>query len=489
MTKSRQIFLALAVLLVAWFAWSKMHSGANGAETIETAAVERGDISRSVATSGSVHALVMVEVGSQLSGQIKEIYVDFNDPVTAGQVIALIDPQTFESRLIQAEADLKVAEANIAVRRASISRTEANLRKASREFERQQPLASKGTISASDLDATRAAYEATQAELEMEHAQLRNAEASYEQRQAAVSSARVELERTNIRSPIDGVVIERAVDVGQTVAASMSAPKLFLIAQDLSQIQIEADVDEADIGNVAAGNVVSFTVDAYPDRTFTGNVGQVRLAPNELANVVTYKVIVSAENPGRSLLPGMTANVEIVTGKRENVLRLSNDAFRFRPPTSNANPFAQPSQAGGRAGGGGGEGGRNMAEQFGRQLEKLGVAQETIDAINADMGRQMGAIRGQFQDPEADRDALRQQMGSIRDRVLSQYLTADQQRELAMLLSAAGSRANIWVPGEDGQPEARAIRIGISDERFTEIVSGLAEGEKAITRLRKPASD
>jgi HlyD family secretion protein len=484
--KTRSLIIGAAALVIIYLAWSNLPSNGNGEATVETAAVERGDISRSVATSGSVEALVMVEVGSQLSGQIKEIYADFNDIVSAGDIIALIDPQTFQSRLLQAEADLKVAGANIAVRKASISRTEANLRKASREYDRQKPLAAKGTISASNLDATQTQYEAMQAELKMEQAQLRNAEAAYEQRIAAVEATRVDVGRTQIRSPIDGVIIERSVDVGQTVAASMTAPKLFLIAQDLSEIQIEADVDEADIGNIADGNEVSFTVDAYPDRTFKGRVEQIRLAPNKEANVVTYAVIISAANTRRSLLPGMTANVEIVTGKREDVLRLSNDAFRYRPPTSNANPFAQPTQAGGSPGGA--RGGGNFAEQFNQNLKKLGLPQDTISAINNDMRQQMGSIRSQFQNPEADRDALRQQMGSIRDRILSQHLTSSQQRELAMLLTAAGRRANIWIRGEDGQPEAKAIRIGISDDRFTEIVSGLAEGDEVVTRVRKAPS-
>ncbi len=487
MPKPRLLIIAAATLVVIFLVWSKLPPNGDSTTSIETAMVERGDISRSVATSGSVEALVMVEVGSQLSGQVKEIYADFNDQVSAGDIIALIDPQTFQSRLSQAEADLKVAGANISVRQASIARTEANLRKASREYERQKPLAEQGTISVSDLDATQAQFEVMQAELKMEQAQLRNAEAAYEQRVAAVEATRVDLARTQIRSPIDGVIIERSVDVGQTVAASMSAPKLFLIAQDLSEIQVEADVDEADIGNVVEGNKVSFSVDAYPDRTFSGQVEQVRLAPNEEANVVTYTVIISAANPTRSLLPGMTANVEIVTGKREDVLRLSNDAFRYRPPTSNANPFAQPTQGGGSPGGSRGGGG-NFAEQFNQNLKKLGLPQSTIDAIGTDMRQQMSSIRSQFQNPDADQDALRQQMSSIRDRVLSQHLTSDQQRELAMLLTAAGHRANIWIKNQDNQPEALAIRIGISDDRFTEIVSGLTEGDEVVTRVRKSPS-
>jgi hypothetical protein len=162
---------------------------------------------------------------------------------------------------------------------------------------------------------------------------------------------------------------------------------------------------------------------------------------------------------------------------------LSNDAFRYRPPTSNANPFAQPTQGGGTPGGS--RGGGDFAEQFSQNLKKLGLEQQRIDTINSDMRKQMSAIRGQFQNPDADRDALRQQMASIRDRVLSQHLTSDQQRELAMLLAAAGRRANIWIINSQGLPEALAIRIGISDDRFTEIVAGLGAGDEVVTRIRK----
>ena len=179
--------------------------------------------------------------------------------------------------------------------------------------------------------------------------------------------------------------------------------------------------------------------------------------------------------------------MEIVTGKREDVLRLSNDAFRYRPPADNDNPFAQPTQAAGSPGGTRG-GGRDMAEQFNQNLKKLGLAPDTIDAISSEMRLKMSSIRSQFQNPDADMDTLRQQMSSVRDRVLSLHLNSDQQRELAMLLAAAGRRATIWIKGNDGQPEAQAIRIGISDDRFTEIVSGLGEGDEVVTRVRKAPS-
>ncbi len=322
----------LAIVLIA-FVLLRNGDDSNGGQSpqIETTQLDTGDITRAVATSGAVRPLITVEVGSQLSGQLAEIFVDFNSEVKAGDVIALIDAKTFESRVVQNSADLKVARSNVIVQRAAIDRAKANLRKARLEYERAEPLAKAGTLSASDFDTALAGFESAKADLTMAEAQLENALANEEQRQASLESAEIDLERTKIRSPIDGVVIERAVDQGQTVAASFSAPVLFRIAQDLTKIQIEANVDEADIGNVTEGNDAAFTVDAFPDMEFSGRVEQVRLAPNETNNVVTYTVIITADNPDLKLLPGMTAIVEIITGKAENVLRVSNDALRFKP--------------------------------------------------------------------------------------------------------------------------------------------------------------
>lgn len=328
-------WIALAALLaVATGAYWLMGNGSGDGSgaIIETAEIGRGSITRSVATSGSVRPLITVEVGSQLSGQIREIYADFNSPVQQGQIIALIDDQTFATRVSQDRANLQVAESNVIVQQAAIDRAEANLRKARLEYERAEPLSKQGTLSVAEFDTALAAFDSARADLTMAEAQLQNALATLEQRKASLESSLIDLERTKIRSPIDGVVIERAVDQGQTVAASLSAPILFLIAQDLAEIQIEANVDEADIGNVREGNPVTFKVDAYPETEFSGQVDQVRLAPNELNNVVTYTVIITAENPELKLLPGMTAIVEIVTGREDDVLRVSNNAVRFKPP-------------------------------------------------------------------------------------------------------------------------------------------------------------
>ena len=421
----------------------------------------------------------MVEVGSQLSGQIAEILADFNTKVITDQLIARIDPQTFGVRVKQAEADLKVAEANIAVSRASVSRAQANLRRAKLDYERQQPLVKKGSLPVTALDAARAALDISKAELEMARAQSRNSVASSEQRRASLQAASIDFERTQIRSPIDGVVIERNVDVGQTVAASLSSPTLFKIAKDLRQIQVEANVDEADIGNVKENNIVTFTVDAFPDLKFSGRVGQVRLAPMELQNVVTYTVIIVARNPGLKLLPGMTANVEIVTGKRADVKRIANEALRFRPPDTQLQVSGDHFEQGNNRNRGGGA--------LIQRLKKSGVKPENIEKINAAISTEVAKLRQQLQSGGIDREQFRAQIKLRRNHILASLLSKDQMNAFKKTAKdrSDSKSAEIWVENADGSLQRRKIRVGISDDHFTEVVSGKINlGEKVITRMR-----
>jgi HlyD family secretion protein len=503
-------YIVVTALLVAGIGIYWITSGVEEVtQEIITTEISRGDITRSVATSGAVRALVTVEVGSQLSGQVAELYADFNTPVKANQVIALIDPQSFEKRVRQSEADLKVAEANVTVQKAAITRAEANLRRAKLDYERQKPLVEKGTLAATTLDAALATFESAKAELEMAQAQLRNAEALVEQREAALSSAVIDLERTKIRSPIDGVVILRNVAVGQTVAASLQSPVLFNIAQDLRQIQLEASVDESDIGNVSEGNPVTFTVDAFPDDKFSGVVEQIRLAPNELQNVVTYTVIVSASNPDMKLLPGMTANMEIITGKRENVLRVSNDALRFKPKSAadaDAAQQAQPMFAGGAgpAGFGGGfNGGRNQMlltrlEPLHLDEAKLKAIQDAVEKSFADMRGQLfggsggpgGLLGGPPRPPGGafDRSEIAQRFDNMMDRVLQQHLTPEQMEQYRQISSNFRNvrRGEIWLQDGDGEPQRRPVMLGISDDEYTEILdTDLQPGTVVITRIRE----
>ena len=323
--------IGVALLAGSALGYARWQAAPAAGLSIQTEPLAMGQVRRVVATSGTVQPLVTVEVGSQVSGQVREIYVGHSAPVREGQEIARIDPRTFESRLREAQAGLAVAEAGVALQRAGVGRAEADLRQAEREFRRTESLQARGTASQAALDAALAALEAARAELDIARAEVANAEAEVLQRRAAVEVARIDLDRTYIRSPIGGVVIERSVEVGQTVAASLSAPKLFTIAQDLARIQIHAQVDEADMGEIVVGNPVSFTVDAFPRDRFAGAVGEIRLLPTTEQNVVTYKVLLDAANADLRLLPGMTANVEILTGERKDVPVVANEALRFRP--------------------------------------------------------------------------------------------------------------------------------------------------------------
>jgi HlyD family secretion protein len=495
-TRTKLAYLAIAVLAVAGIAYWMNGNDVSGevARTIETVAVDRGDITRSVATSGSVRPLITVEVGSQLSGQLAEIHADFNTPVKKGQIIALIDSKTFETRVLQNQADLRVAESNVIVQQAGIDRAKANLRKARLEYERAEPLSKQGTMSAQEFESALAAYESARAEVTMAEAQLENAMASREQRRASLESAQIDLERTKIRSPIDGVVIERAVDQGQTVAASLSSPVLFNIAQDLTEIQIEANVDEADIGNVRAGNQATFTVDAYPGSEFSGQVGQVRLAPNEQNNVVTYTVIITARNPDLKLLPGMTAIVEIITGKSEDVLRVPNQAVRFNPPAGSELAALSPSSESGRAGsgspGGSQGGGMRGLRDISQLSESLGLDETQESAIKSDLQKLFSEMRGRSQGgdgPDGDMAALRDQMRKSVAEVFKRHLSAEQYREYqkARRDRQETRPGQLWIQDSSGDIKPVAVRLGISDDNFTQISGkNIEEGDLAVSRMR-----
>ncbi|MCG8444057.1 MAG: efflux RND transporter periplasmic adaptor subunit, partial [Caulobacterales bacterium] len=341
----RWTMAGLGAAVVAGGLWWALSGGEGEADAaFITAPLERGDVVRSVAATGRLEALVTVEVGSQLSGQLAEVAVDFDDPVTAGEVIARIDPATFEQRVRQAEADLAVQRASARAAEADIAQAEAQLFEATQEVERVRPLAERAIASDAALDAAEAAFRRAEAGLMSARAQFDVAAARVAQAEASLASAEVDLERTYIRSPVDGVVVGRDVDPGQTVAASLQAPVLFTIAQDLSLMRVEISVDEADIGEIRPGLPIEFTVDAYPERVFAGAVDQVRKQPAIEQNVVTYTVTADAANGDRALLPGMTANVEIILEERRDVLRVANGALRFSPPAE-----ARLAEAGGGA--------------------------------------------------------------------------------------------------------------------------------------------
>lgn len=500
MTRKLLALAAIAVLaaIAAWFVFLRDTGTDAGGLQVETAVLATRDLSRVVSSSGRIAPLVTVEVGSQLSGQIEALNVDFNDRVTAGQELARLDPQTFATRVREAEANLEVARAQVSVSQANTQRARSELNAAQRAFDRAVSLRERGTFSEAQFDNAETAFNGAQAGVAVADANLRNARASLQQREANLESARVDLERTFIRSPIEGVVIDRRIDVGQTVAASLNAPILFLIAQDLSRVQIEAQIDEADIGDIANDQTVTFDVDAFPGVRFDGVVTQVRLAASAEGNVVTYTVVIEADNPRQRLLPGMTANVSIVTGTVSGALAAPNTALRFTPRGAAEALVSQTattgqggrSDGGGRGGRGGGGGGQ-MLDQLAEELELTAdqrrevqrVMQEAFTRMRAQAQAQ-GAGGGGGGGPAAFQAQMRS--------ALAQVLTTEQLARYDALTAERASqrqdvrRGTIWVQTADGRLEARQVGLGLSDGQYTQLLGDqVSEGERVVVRVRE----
>ncbi|HBU06009.1 MAG TPA: efflux RND transporter periplasmic adaptor subunit, partial [Nitrospiraceae bacterium] len=319
MMKKILIGIAIVIVLgiVVFFAFRKKENGLN----FRTEKISRGDIVETVTASGNVNAVTTVLVGTQVSGTIKTIYADFNSPVKKGQLIAQIDPAIFEAQVEQARANLLSAKANL-------EKADASFIDAKRTMERNKALFSKDLIARSEVDTAETNYETSKAQINASKAQVAQSEAS-------LKVAETNLRYTRIISPVNGIVVSRNVDVGQTVAASFQTPTLFTIAQDLTKMQINTNVDEADIGKIKMGQPVEFNVDAYPEIIFNGKVWQIRIAPITVQNVVTYDVVIKMDNPELKLKPGMTANVSILTAVKKDILKIPNAAMRFRPSDKN----------------------------------------------------------------------------------------------------------------------------------------------------------
>ena len=410
----------------------------NGVQ-FKTVKVSRGEIRATVTATGTVSAVTTVLVGTQVSGTIKQIFVDFNSPVKKGQLLAQIDPALSEAKVAQTRANLKAAEANV-------EKAEAALQDAERTLERNRTLFARNFIARSDLDTAETHRVSALAQLNLAKAQV-------EQQSAALKQEETNLNYTRILSPVDGIVISRNVDIGQTVAASFQTPTLFSIAQDLTRMQIDTNVDEADIGKVKVGQSVQFTVDAYPDHTFSGRVSEIRNAPTTIQNVVTYNVIVKVANPELKLKPGMTANVSIVTAVERNVLTIPNAALRFKwqPSGDAAASVAVPQQAGDR---------RPGEAAPGAGLRQEEPKKKPAADGNAGAGRPPGERRGN----EAA-DAGKAKDSGRKDGKLGGSLTA---------------RQGVWVL--DGKTPRRVpVAVGISDGSSTAVLAGgLQEGDAVI---------
>jgi HlyD family secretion protein len=447
-----------------------------------------------------------------VSGTLKSVEVDFNDKVTAGQVIARIDPSTLQARLEQASATLSTS-------RAGLSEAQASAKNAEADYTRKASLVQRQLIARTDADLALAARDQSRARVASANALIR-------QQQANVNSAQLDLEKTVIRSPVDGVVLERAVEPGQTVAASLQTPVLFKIAGDLRKMEIVLAIDEADIGQVRDGQVARFTVDAFPERNFTGRVKQVRLAATNTANVITYPVVVEVDNPDQVLLPGMTANAEIEITRKANALSVPNAALRFRPAedSASAGPPGAPTRNPAAGASGGGGGGANMVENIEKIAAGLNLdatQQAAFDAAIAKMrerAEQMrqrmqqsagagqsagGGIAGGFGGGRAfgggqgggqNGGQRSGQGGRMAERMKQSFApfraTLDAARqakwdaELAALSS--GKRAPVYKL-VDGKPEQVVVRVGASDGTRTEVLGGeLKEGDLVIVGSARP---
>jgi HlyD family secretion protein len=503
-----------------------------------TARVELGRIATTVNATGTLNAVITVQVGSQVSGTIQKLFVDYNSPVTEGQIIAQIDPASFEARVSQARANvasagaavqvaranvdnsqaaIETARANLGSARANVERSKVGLADARRTLERNKQLLSQALIAQSDLDVAQTAYDsavsqlkqaeaqqdASAGQLKSATAQARLAEAQQvaalaqvEQAKAALQAAELDLQHTTIRAPVNGIVVSRNVDVGQTVAASLQAPTLFLIAQDLTRMQVDTNVSEADIGRISVGQGVTFTVDAFPNTPFSGEVVQVRNAPITVQNVVTYNAVVQVANHEMRLKPGMTANVSFLIAERPRALKVPNAALRFQPDGAGQEPGVQDGR-----GQGSGDRTQALQQRLTQALSLSSEQQARLAEILQQSRQQMLRLRQQEASEEDRRRRARDVQTQTRAQI-RQMLTEAQQQQYEEVLKTSerqrdeggvqGRPGRVWIRDADGRLQPISLMVGISDDASTEVLAGdLREGQEVITGIlasAKPAS-
>ncbi len=493
-----RILLAVVVLAVLgaglWF-WIQ-RDNASAEDAWRTTPVERGDIRVVISATGTLSATSTVIVGSQVSGLITEVLVDFNDAVEQGQVLARIDPSTFRAQIEQGSAQINSA-------RAALVQAQATLRNADLDYRRKADLGTQRLVAQSDVDLA-------QATLDQARAQISSAQAQIAQQTASTQTTRINLDRTVIRSPVTGVILTRSIEPGQTVAASLQAPELFTIAEDLSKMRIELAVDEADIGQVREGQAVTFTADAFNDRRFTGTVEQVRLAATTTNNVVTYPVVVAVDNADGTLLPGLTVNAEIEVSNRENVLKIANAALRYRPAdAADIAAAARPEDGAAPRGGG-------LADDLAAAATAMQLTapqQAAFDTALAAMrerqqtarpGGPSGGQRGNAgggpppgmtmggggRDPSV--------LAQIRQRMMDRFqqtfagftatLDVNQRAQWNRALASTVGATRVTVYRlVDGRREAVPVRLGASDGSMTEASGGVSEGDLIVTGERAAA--
>jgi HlyD family secretion protein len=485
-----------------------------------TAKVERGNLSSFVTANGTVNPVITVLVGSQVSGTIQKLYADYNSPVKIGSLIAQIDPAIFQAQVSQAKAKLENAraafftgQADIATARSNVESNKANVLKAKvsvddtkRSLNRSLELFNRNLIAASDRDAAQTAYDSALAQIEAAQAQekasqaqvdsalakLEAARAQIKQAEAELEQAQVNLDHTRITAPVTGIVISRNVDVGQTVAASLQAPTLFTIAQDLTEMQVDTNVSEADIGKIAIGQETNFTVDAFPNLTFRGKVSEIRNAPLTVQNVVTYDVVILVKNPDLKLRPGMTANASILVAYKENVLKIPSAALRFRPDFAKkeaATPKKDSTSASATGTAAASSPAAFSAEQVlervKKELKLTPEQQAGISRILQDGQKEIQAAR-KAGGPEEAKAKAKELRASSRIKIRS-LLTEEQRKKYDEMEQRRESSPGpslvykVWTPVPEGRPVPVDVTTGISDGSFIEITGGpLREGQEVV---------
>jgi len=467
MTLSKKLILAVTLLVIAAMVVFAVRKETAAAVTFFTVPVEKGPLRNTVNATGVVQTVVTVQVGSQVSGQVQDLYADFNSLVKRGQLLARLDPRNFQAQLENAEATVAAAQAHIQSAEADTRTQAANLEsalanleaaKVARDntailFERNAGLNKEGVVSQNDYDNAKANADSARAKLDQAQAAvaqaeaqsrsamaaLQQAKAQLQQSEADLNRARLNLEYCSIYSPVEGVVISRNVDVGQTIAASLQSPTLFTIANDLSQMQVNANVDEADIGNISDQADVRFTVDAFPNEFFHGNISEIRLNPQTVQNVVTYSVIIGIENPELRLKPGMTANITVTVDQRENVVKVPNSALRYAPA--------------------------------GMQPEPLTAGAATSAASTVRVASANSRVAAQTQRTELTPSQL----------APGQRWNPAEKIKMVPPKRVTQRSALVYVLNAQKKPEPRQVVLGITDGSLTEIVSGdLVTGDSII---------
>ena len=490
--------IGLAVVAAAGWAWYVNGDGASSKPAYRTAKIEQGTIANTVTASGTLKAIITVDVGSQISGQIKQLFADFNTEVKKDQVIARLDPATFDAKVKEAEADVATAKGNVMLMEARLEGMLTDTRQAKSvlglaklDLERKKELLPSRAISQAAYDQAVAAHEQADAKYQgmlakesEQKAQIEVSKAQVQQKEATLTQRRIDLENTYIRSPVDGVVIARNIDVGQTVAASLQSPILFTIAQDLKRMQVEVNVDEADIGRIRDGLTASFTVDSFPGRSFPGSVRQVRKAPKEVASVITYTVVVGTQNNDLRLLPGMTANVTFQIQRRENVAMIPNAALRFRPGG------ARPERASGDTTGAQPRRGNPQARaeaQIDTLKKELDLTKEQEEQARA-IYREMGQRLRQMRDGGTPIEEMREEIAKLRraaEERIAALLTPEQREKYDDIRGASSDtgprRGTVYAMGPNGEPKRVNVMVGITDGTNTELVSGeIKQGDQVI---------